>query len=752
MSYHKLADTVPVADASALVLPRARDLFDAVSRHRDYKLLEMYQRQAAGVESWEFLIVEVKCDEVPSRNTVGINFRERLALCVPADSRKLVQVLALRKDFPVLMHQNQGHPGEAANLCLYFELADAVHRTWTPQSFLRRIQWWLEMSARGLLHPADQPVEQLFFSSPYELVLPWNIDALRESPTTKFELVRLAERSEGVSTGLTFLLRPIQSNVKEAIGEVDLVELTLDPVVHGFIESDPPTLGQLSDILTRRGADLPSKLKELFRETVGDQGRAATSDRPLTVILLHIPVCRSADEQPSSVVRRAFLVPIGGLALGEALGALFSLENKYFRVYELTETVQSDAWREFASYAMSVLHLNTAKAARTQSGLQHEGPRGVLIGAGSLGSAMLNIWSRSGWGEWTVVDKDHVKPHNLSRHAAYAAQIGAYKAHAVAALHEAAVGGASHVKPLVVDATRFELPAVKEVLSGCELVVDASTTLEYPRAASADDTLARHASVFLTPDGNGGVLLAEDPQRGIRLRTLEAQYYRSLIQNDWGAIHLGQCAASFWSGASCRDISVVMPYSRVMNHASTLAEQIQSVPSTQSALIKIWQRNPLRGSVEVHDVPALPEKKLDIGPYTLFFDEGLELELRDLRMRSLPSETGGVLLGYYDFNISAVFVVAALPAPIDSKASPVSFERGVAGLTESVAEASRRTAGMVRYVGEWHSHPRGHSAAPSTDDMVQLVHLTLGMSDDGLPAVQLIVGETDIQVLQGVMG
>ena len=99
-----------------------------------------------------------------------------------------------------------------------------------------------------------------------------------------------------------------------------------------------------------------------------------------------------------------------------------------------------------------------------------------------------------------------------------------------------------------------------------------------------------------------------------------------------------------------------------------------------------------------------------------------------------------------------MFVVAALPAPIDSKASPVSFERGVAGLTESVAEASRRTAGMVRYVGEWHSHPRGHSAAPSTDDMVQLVHLTLGMSDDGLPAVQLIVGETDIQVLQGVMG
>ena len=34
-------------------------------------------------------------------------------------------------------------------------------RTWTPEAFLRRIQWWLEKSARGELHAADQPVEHL---------------------------------------------------------------------------------------------------------------------------------------------------------------------------------------------------------------------------------------------------------------------------------------------------------------------------------------------------------------------------------------------------------------------------------------------------------------------------------------------------------------------------------------------------------------------------------------------------------------
>jgi hypothetical protein len=75
----------------------------------------------------------------------------------------------------------------------------------------------------------------------------------------------------------------------------------------------------------------------------------------------------------------------------------------------------------------------------------------------------------------------------------------------------------------------------------------------------------------------------------------------------------------------------------------------------------------------------------------------------------------------------------------------------VAGLAEAVEIAAKRTAGVVGYLGEWHSHPPRHSAHPSRDDMLQLVYLALGMSDEGLPAVSLIVGEDDIQILQGAV-
>jgi len=744
--FHELVDVSEIADAAVLTIPRAKALFDSVVRQRDYTVVQLLQHSAGDVPTLECLVVEVECDGVPPKNTVGINYRERLALCVPDDPKLLIEVLALRKDFPMLMHQNQGIPGAAASLCLYFEPVATVMRTWTPQSFLRRIQWWLEKSARGELHPADQPVEHLFFATKYELVLPWNLAELRKSTAHRFVIARGSERPD---KGFTCVLEAIPRDEALKARTAAPMELVLPPVIHGFVERDPATLGQLAELLSRRGIDLIAALRTELHGRVGDAGIAAIADAKFTVLLLHIPICRADGEAPVRTSHRAFVVMIGAMELGVSIGALMLHEKRYFK--DLLNTQPATEWRTQEVLPMDVLCRNDTAAARKQSGIPGEGPSGVLIGAGSLGSAMLNLWGRAGWGQWTVIDNDHVKPHNLSRHVAYAQHIGDPKATVVADLHAAAMHGASEVTALNLDASDFKQSALTDALTAAKLVVDASTTLEYPRAASAVDAFARHCSVFITPDGNAAVLLAEDAQRSLRLRTLEAQYYRALIQEAWGQDHLAGNASSFWSGASCRDISMVMPYSRIMGQASTLAEQIPRAAEREEALIRVWQRDPIRGVVNVYDVPPLSERRMKLGEFDLFIDAGVEGQLREYRTKGFPNETGGVLLGYYDFNVGAVIVVAGLPAPPDSKAAPGSFERGIAGLAEAVSEASRRTAGIVNYIGEWHSHPPGHSASPSKDDLIQLVHLALGMADDGLPGVQLIVGEDDLQVLQGTV-
>lgn len=746
--YHELLNVVETAGPAALTIPRARLLHDAVARQRDFTIVQLLRHGEGKAPKLECIIVDVECDGVPPKNGTGIQYRERLALCVSDDPKQLVEVLALRKDFPVLMHQNQGTPDAPASLCLYFEPVAAVMRTWTPQSFLRRIQWWLEKSARRELHPADQPVEHLFFATKYELVVPWNMPALYKSAEHGFVIARGPERPDG---GFTCFLKAIPKNAALASGATAPIELVLPPIVHGFVERDPTTLGQLADLLSRRGIELLPILRASLQARVGDKGAAASADGTSTVILLHIPLCRTEGEEPVGMTHRAFVLLTDGLELGVATGALFFHDKKYFSATGLMDAQPATEWRAHALLPMAVLRGNDAVAARKQSGITDEGPAGVLIGAGSLGSAMLNLWGRAGWGRWTVIDKDHIKPHNLSRHLAYSQHIGLPKARVAAHLHAAAMDGATEVTALDADASDFSPGAVADALSSAKLVIDASTTLEYPRSVSEVDHFARHFSAFVTPTGNAAVLLAEDAQRSIRLRTLEAQYYRALIQTDWGSDHLAGNAGSFWSGASCRDISAVLPYSRILGQASTLAEQIPAAAAQDGAMIRIWQRDAVRGAVQVHDVPVATERCMPLDEFALFIDANVEQQLRDMRTQGFPNETGGVLLGYYDFNIDAVVVVAGLPPPPDSQSSPASFERGVAGLAEAVAEASRRTAGIVGYIGEWHSHPPGHSASPSRDDLVQLVHLALGMADDGLPAVQLIVGEQDLQILQGVV-
>ena len=739
--FHDVPDVEEVADCDGLRLGRARRLCEAISQFRDYHLVRLLARS----DHAECLIVDIECDGVPSKNPYGIRFRERLALLVPADAKQLVRALALRRDFPVLSHQNHGPLGGPADLCLYFEPASSVSRTWTPQNFLRRIQWWLEQSAKGALHAADQPVEQLFFVTGRELVLPWNFDELRRQADQPFVVRRSGERPD---RGETYFVIPTTQVIEGQEAAAVPIEVDIPPIVQGHIERDPTTLGELSDALVLRGVDFLNILQAALKEGVDERGR--TEAKAFTIILLHIPVLRIAGGEPERTVHRAFLAPSGPLRLGALVGALVTFQGKYFRDAGLGEPPVGE-WRSESIFPVEVLSYNSSARARAQSGITDSGPDGVLVGAGALGTAVLDLWSRSGWGRWTVIDKDHVKPHNLVRHRAYGMHVSQPKADVAAQLHEWIVDGASRVTPLVADAADLSDTLVRTALETATLVVDASTTLEYPRRVSTCDNIARHVTVFITPSANAAVLLAEDACRSVRLRTLEAQYYRAVIQEPWGAHHLAGNLGTFWSGASCRDISVVLPYSRVVAHAGVLAEQIQRAANRAEATIRVWTRDEDSGAVAMHEARAFSERSVPFGDLTVFVDAGLEDRLRSLRQQGLPEETGGVLLGYHDFNVNALVLVDAVAAPPDSSRSTEFFERGVQGLSAAVTEANRRTAGVVGYVGEWHSHPAGICSHPSSHDLHQLIYLALGMADDGLPAVSVIVSDDDVRVMAGTV-
>ena len=746
LQFHALHDAKEVAGTD-LTLSRAKALHDAVRHHRDFELVGVWQGKATPEASpSEIIVVDVSCDGVPPSNAAGIAFTERLALCVPEDPSSLVEVLAFRVGFPLMMHQNSVLPDRPPSLCLYQEPPRSVARTWTAASLLKRIQVWLEGAARGTLHTSDQPVEQLFFVSPYELVLPWNFESLIADSKAKFWVARGPERP---GKGGTFFLEG--SAERRAERTASLVSLTLPAVVHGRVETDFGTLGQLADALTTRGVELLSALTSEIEARVG-AGIEIGQDEPATVLLMRIPVVRAEGEPPSKIAHRAYFLNTGMLKLGAAMGTIYAAhDSKYYKEAKASfiQPQEKTEWRGQIILPMEVLQCLDRPAARAQSGLASEGPVGAMVGAGALGSTLLDMWTRAGWGEWSIVDNDHIKPHNLVRHQADASLIGVSKAEAAVHHIRYVMQDATRATAVPADACDLDDAKVVEVLRASKLILDASTTLDYPRLISTRDDVGRHASIFLTPSARGGVLLLEDADRKKRLRTLEAQYYRAILTSDWGTDHLDGNRGTFWSGASCRDISMVMPYSDIVRHAAVFADQVPRLSESPHAAIRVWCCDPESGTVSAHQVEAVDELQLRFGELDLFVDAGVYGKMKSLRKEQLPDETGGILLGYHDFNVNAIVVVDALAAPMDSEASPGSFERGLDGVTDAVVEARRRTAGVVGYIGEWHSHPRGYGAHPSGDDKFQLAYLTLGLALEGLPAVMLIVGDDELCALQG---
>ncbi|MDI1301002.1 MAG: ThiF family adenylyltransferase [bacterium] len=726
---------------------RTAGLLAALDAEADFELIERRFLAEEGQVVRECLIVDVACDGVPKFNRSGIRYRERLALVISSDERCLVEAYVLRADFPVLLHMNGTPPGHPLSLCLYFGSASAVLRTWTSPKFLRRIQWWLTEAAHETLHAADQPVEQLFYFTRHELVLPHDFAARCLQPDTEFRITQWERRPNGEQT---LVLQAVSPGLVLPGHGISVIALNLATVVHGPIERVPATLGALDEAMARRGVDLFTQLRQAFIDRMPADGLARPEKDHLVVLVLRIAISRLENGPPEKEQYQAFIFSSKRLELGKLIGAYIEHENLYYidSLLQQPDVSVTAYWRAEVLDAVDILFFNGASQARRQSGIADAGPQGVLVGAGALGSALQDIWSRSGWGQWHVIDNDHIKPHNLVRHRAYAHQVGRPKVDVLVELHKAITQGAVPITAINANASAME-PPVLEVLQGAHLVVDASASLDFPRAASRQDRVGRHTSVFITPDGNGAVLLAEDEARQIRLVTLEGQYYRIIINEAWGLHHLTGHLGTYWSGASCRDISYSLPYSRVLVHAAGLAEQIQQLGSQAEACIKVWQRDPSTGAIALHEAPAMPVRQLRYGELTVILDQGLEQKLFAMRAQQVPNETGGILLGYHDLIEKILVIVDACPAPADSVSTPITFQRGTDGVSERVDEVSRLTANIVSYVGEWHSHPPGVPASPSKDDILQLVQLAVGMAEDGLPAISLIVSEDDIRIFQG---
>lgn len=729
-----------VVDPTALRLPRAVDCARAVVTARSFaRLVECRANGDA-----EVIVFDADVER-PQRPVNDIRRVERIAARFSRADDSYPEALALREDFPVVPHLNLRDEAKPRNLCLYDRPWDEVRSVWTGASFLDRVRWWLEQTARGELHADDQPLEPLIFSHGYDLVVSSRF-GLEDGPKTEFVRVVLVDGKHG-----RILVGDSLGNLRSGGLPSAVVHIDTPPKTHGVIQRTPGTIRELAALVDDAGFTLVPALREALRALP----EKLTSDADLRrlvkpIFVLALPKTREPGGPVEWTEVKGFLcmdhleavgVGVGAWAVeGRVLGRLLGDQSRFdgSDVKVAAVNVQRQlTWERTAQY----------------SGRRHSDARKIVaVGAGALGSQVVMNLARSGFGRWSLVDDDPFLPHNAVRHALEGAfPLGRNKAECVALYMNSIADDEPIAEGIPANFLRpgDHQARLDAVLGEADLVLDMSASLPVARAIAEREIKGRAASVFLSPNGRDLVLLAEDGGRSIRLDDLEMMYYGEVAARDDLRDHLSPPAGRARYGASCRDVSVSMSQAAVATHAGIAANAVMRTSDRDSASVRVWRTDADTLAVRAVELGVHPFVKQAQHDWRVCVSRKLLDDVMAWRKDRLPNETGGILLGGVDHDRRCLHLVLALPSPPDSEEWPTVYIRGVRGLQQARERIVEATAGNLDYLGEWHSHPPGSRTTPSDDDRTVFRWIAELAAADGRPPVMLIIGEADARVFVG---
>ena len=719
--------------ASNLIISKAKDFANAV-KNSDYACLVECRRATS---DREIIVLDAKV-QIGQKTVHKIKRHERIAVVFEKSDTIMPDVLALRRNFPLVPHINLRSQEFPRSLCVTEQQYSESKLQWTGPAFVENIRRWLAETAKGTLHAEEQPLEPLFWGTEHIIVLPSDLFAKGSlSEPLSIPIVNevnkrwifITERPEFIDE---------DRNPLEYVAAAFLSER----LTHGIISKAPVNLYELHQFLERGNLNLLEELRQLL-ENWRSEARAREILNAKLILVVALPKTRHGHTSVETIEWKAFLIPKSIREIGSEIDP--SVMSAGYNVPLIGQSKKGD---DVLIHMLNpVLSLSRENAARFNGLSARYEKKITAVGLGALGSQVFMNLVRAGYGEWTLIDKDILLPHNLARHALDGFSIGCSKVFGLAANANKTVDGDPIADCIVADVLNpSESPETPEKLenafTNADIILDASASVPVARHLVHDvDSSGRRISIFLNPDGTDVVILAEDAKRKISLDFLEMQYYRYLINDVCLADHLKRKHGRIRFATSCRDVSATIPQDFVALQAAICSRAIHQLSSNEQAFMSIWRTDEDQISVQRYSFPVKNSIKCKIGEWTLCTDEGFIDKVHEARANKLPNETGGVLVGSYDMQRKIVYVVDFLPSPPDSKEWPTLYIRGCRGLPSKIEKIQQVTVNQLRYVGEWHSHPAACSVKPSHDDKQVFDWLSDLMKIDGLPPLMLIVGD-----------
>ena len=723
-----------VISAGDLRISKAEDFAKAVESAAYAHLIEC--RRTASSD--EIIVFDAEV-EIGQKTVHDIRSFERLAVTFEVSDTKMPEVLALRRDFPLVPHLNLRLKEFPRSLCVTEQKYSEWKLRSTGTTFVEVIRQWLSLTARSRLHAEDQPLEPLLLGSEGGLILPSDLF----TKAIDSELLSITLVDSGNGRGTFIAERP--KSVDEVQNPFEYVATVFRsaPQPHGVIRRAPITLFELHEFLKGSNLDLLGELRNCLKAWKNQHEKKILESR--LALIIHLPKIRNENSMPETLEFRAFLTLETIRKVGIEIGLWEESNGHIGGVLDIDQNKKGD---KIQVGMLNPLSSFSREGAAQLNGLPSRDSRKIVaVGLGALGSQVFMNLIRAGYGEWTLIDEDFLLPHNLARHVLPGDFIGYPKSRSMAELANHTIQGDSIADWIVADVLKpSESSETREKLqkafSNAEIILDASASISVARQLVHDvDSSARRISIFINPQGTDVVILAEDEKRETTLDFLEMQYYRHIINEPHLESHLQRNSERIRYATSCRDVSSTISQDFVALQSAICSRAIHQVTSNEEALLSIWCTDGDQINVQRHSFPVKNPISYKKGEWTLCTDEGVMDKVYKARAEKLPNETGGVLVGTYDMQRKIVYVVDCLLSPPDSEEWPTVYIRGCQGLKAQIEKIKQITDGQLNYVGEWHSHPPHCSVKPSQLDRKVFGWLSEWMKADGLPPLMLIVGD-----------
>lgn len=711
-----------------LRIPKAKDLINTIQISPYCRLIGCIRTQFDD----EIVVFQTEV-ELGQRKVYDIQRYEHLAVRFGASDLFTPEVFALRADFPKVPHLNIRENEFPRSLCIFEDPYSELKIHWTGMFFIERIREWLALTAKGLLHGADQPLEPLLpFTNDY-LILPGDVYT-KEFGSEIFIVKEPIDSGKGRRTLIAERLfdENLHSNPIMYIA----TRFKCKPRLHGIIASVPTNLLELHEFIAEGDFDLLSELRDRLKIWRNHPQREFIIETKL-ILTAVLPKLRTERTHPESFEYRTFITENSIKEIGVQIGIWDIFNNN---IGPFVEVDKSKNGAQIPVQLMNtVFSLSRVDANRLNGITNNVNNNITMIGVGALGSQVFMNMIRMGYGKWTLIDTDFMLPHNLTRHALDGNSIGFPKSHYLANIANQILDS-DPVAEGIIDDILSSSP--HESFKNADIILDASTSIAVARYIARDvQSSARRISCFLNPKGTDLIVLAEDKCRNVSLDFLEMQYYRAIINRSSLAGHLKWDEDPIRYSNSCRDVSSVIPQDLIAMHSAICSRALRNIINNEEARIIIWRTSLDDIEVNKHEFPVQENLIYHIGDWTLITDKGLLKKVYKAREKALPNETGGVLIGSHDMERKIIYVVDTVLSPSDSIEWPTVYIRGLRSLQLKLEDIKKRTMGNLRYIGEWHSHPQGNGYDPSQDDYTAFCWLTKVMNLDGLPVLMLIAGD-----------